>query len=131
MLLIHKSLVVLFTLVLMLSILRMIYRRKLREEYSWLWFLTCALILLLTLWEGLLNFTTSLIGGQFPGMTLFLFGLVFLLLICLHFTLRLSDQTERLRKLAQELALLRAELEKGKQGGGEQMENGSKVEPQG
>lgn len=111
MLLIHKSLIVLFTLGLMLSIVRMIYYRKLREEYSWLWFLSCSLILVLTLWEGLLGLVTRLIGGQFPGVTLFLFGLVFLLLICLHFTLRLSDLTDRMRKLSQELTLLRAQVE--------------------
>lgn len=111
MLMIHKSLIILFTLLLMLTIIRLVYYRKLREEYSWLWLLTCSLILLLTFWEGLLDWVTGLIGSQVPTATLVIFGVAFLLLICLHFTIRLSDLTNRQRILAQELTLLKGQLE--------------------
>jgi hypothetical protein len=108
---VHKSLILLFTILLMLSIVRLVYHRKLREEYSWLWLLTCSMILLLTLWEGLLDWVTGVIGAQVSTSTLVIFGVAFLLLICLHFTLRLSELTERQRKLAQELTLLKGRLE--------------------
>ncbi len=92
-------------------IVNLIYHRKLREEYSWLWLLTGVLLIVLTLWYELLVKITHFIGAVVPVSTLFFFAIIFLMLLCLQFSVRLSELTEKTKKLSQELALLRAEME--------------------
>jgi len=93
-----------------LFILEMVRRRKLREEYSWLWLLTGLGIIVLAAWYDLLVFITDLIGAALPTTTLFLFGVVFLMLIALHYSIKISALTDQVRKLAQELAILHEEV---------------------
>ncbi|NVL90079.1 MAG: DUF2304 domain-containing protein [Desulfobacterales bacterium] len=93
-----------------LFILEMVRRRKLREEYSWLWLLTGLGIIVLAAWYDLLVFITDLIGAALPTTTLFLFGVVFLMLIALHYSIKISALTDQVRKLTQELAILHDEV---------------------
>lgn len=93
---------------LIISLLR---RRKLREEYSWLWLLTGAVILILSFSYPLLLWLTRLIGAGLPTSTLFFFGLIFLVLICLQFSVRLSGLSNQVKNLTQQQALLEAQME--------------------
>ncbi len=95
-------------------IVEMVRRRKLREEYSWLWLLTGLGIILLAVWYDLLLFISRLIGAVLPTTTLFIFSLVFLLLIALQFSMKISSLADQNKKLAQELAILRHEMEEKK-----------------
>lgn len=92
-----------------LFILEMVRRRKLREEYSWLWLLTGFGIIVLVVWYDLLLFITKFIGAVLPTTTLFLIGVIFLMLIALHYSIKISALTDQVRKLAQDLAILRQE----------------------
>jgi len=96
-------------------IVEMVRRKKLREEYSWLWLLTSLGIIVLVIWYDLLVFITDMIGAVLPTTTLFVFGLLFLLLIALHYSVKISSLTDQVRKLAQKIAHLRIfEDENGK-----------------
>lgn len=87
-------------------ILRLVYTRKLREEYSWLWLSTgCAIIGLVVYYDSLV-FLTALIGAVLPTTTLFLCGMLFLVLLNLHFSIRISGLTDEVRRLAQTVAIL-------------------------
>ena len=55
----------------MLLIIELVRRRKLREEYSWLWLLTGSVIIVLMMWFGLLKWTTHLIGAIKPSSAIF------------------------------------------------------------
>jgi len=94
----------------LLIIIELVRRRKLREEYSWLWLMTGSVILLLTLWFDLLKCVTHLVGAVTPSSTIFLFAFLFLILISLHFSVVISKLTERNKDLAQRYALLELEL---------------------
>jgi hypothetical protein len=85
-------------------------RRKLREEYSWLWLMTGSVILLLTLWFDLLKWITHLVGAVSPSSTIFLFAFLFLVFISLHFSVVISKLTDRNKELAQRYALLELEV---------------------
>jgi hypothetical protein len=98
------------SVVTLLAILELVRRRKLKEEYSWLWFLTTAVMVVLSSWYGLIEKLSRLIGAVTPTTTLFLFGLLFLLLISVHFSTVISRLTQQVRRLTQECALLDAEL---------------------
>jgi hypothetical protein len=91
-------------------IIDLVRRRKLREEYSWLWLLTGFVILLLTMWFDLLKWITHLVGAIAPSSTIFLFAFLFLILISLHFSVVISRLTDRNKELAQRSALLELEL---------------------
>lgn len=96
-------------------ILELVRRRRLREEYSWLWLLTGAGLIALTVRHDLLVAISRMIGAALPTSTLFFFGLIFLMLVCLQFSIRISKLTNQVKDLAQELAMLRSEKTGGKE----------------
>jgi hypothetical protein len=98
----------------LLLIIELVRRRKLREEYSWLWLMTGSVILLLTLWFDLLKWITHFVGAVTPSSTIFLFAFLFLIFISLHFSVVISKLTDRNKELAQRYALLESEWEEFK-----------------
>ena len=92
-------------------ILELVRRRRLREEYSWLWLLTAAIMVLLVVWFPLLRLVTGVIGAATPINTLLLFAVLFLFAIAVHYSVIISRLTTQVKNLAQELALLSTRLE--------------------
>jgi hypothetical protein len=87
-------------------IVELVRRRQLKEEYSLLWILTAIVLLVFAVWYELLLKVTDLIGAVLPSSTLFFFGLVFVLLMLLHFSVRVSMLERRITALVQEIGLL-------------------------
>ncbi|OGP92874.1 MAG: hypothetical protein A2156_09940 [Deltaproteobacteria bacterium RBG_16_48_10] len=106
----NQMVALIVTIGMLLLIIELVRRRKLREEYSWLWLLTAFTILLLTLWFGLLKWITFLIGARVPSSTIFMMAFIFLIFISLHFSVVISKLTNRNIELAQRYALLELEL---------------------
>lgn len=96
------------TLASFLVVLELVRRRKLREEYSFLWIATSVVMLVLSTWYGLIEWITRAIGAVTVTTTLFIFALLFLLLISVHFTTVISRLTVQVRRLTQEVAILQA-----------------------
>jgi hypothetical protein len=92
-----------------LVVMELIRRRRLREEYALLWVLTTVGMMLLATWYGLIEWISQVIGAVAVTTTIFLFALLFLLLISVHFTTVISRLTVQVRRLTQELAILQAE----------------------
>lgn len=92
-------------------IILLVKKGKLREEYSWMWLFTGFILLIVVLWYDLLLFLTDLIGAVLPTTTLFIFGIVFLILLSLHFAIKISLLTHEVKNLAQKVSLLEAEYE--------------------
>ncbi len=93
----------------LLMVIELVRRRKLKEEYSVLWVITAVLTLLVSIWFSLLENVTSAIGAISPASTLFFFGLLFCLVLLLHFSVRISSLERRLTSLVQEVGLLSVE----------------------
>lgn len=105
----HQKIFAVMTAAAMLGlILELVRRRRLREEYSWLWLLTGTTMLLLVVWYDLLLAITRLIGAVWPVTTLLLFASLFLLAIAIHYSVIISRLTTQVKNLAQEVALLSA-----------------------
>jgi len=96
--------------VIVLLVFELVRRRKLREEYSWVWIATAAAVTVLALEQDLLLTLTSWVGAASSASTLFFGGIVFLMALCVQFSVRLSRLTHRQRTLAQRLALLEEEV---------------------
>jgi hypothetical protein len=101
------------SVLLLLVVFELIRSRRLRERYALLWLLTGVVLLVLSLWRGGLNTIAGWFGiSGYPPAILFAVGILFILLVLLHYSTvisRLSDQTTI---LAQRLALLESRLER-------------------
>ena len=93
-------------------ILWLVRTRRLREEFTPLWVLGAVGLSMVSLSFGLLRFLTKVIGAWTPSATIFFLALAFLGLVSLAYAVRLSRLVIEHKNLAQEVALLRAELDK-------------------
>lgn len=109
MLLQQKIFAVLASISMFITIIYLVKKGKLREEYSWVWFLTGFVILILVLWYDLLMLITRLIGAVAPTTTIFIFGIIFLMLIALHSAIKISIMNDQIKNLAQKISLLEAQ----------------------
>ena len=107
----QKIFAIIVSVALLVFIIELVRRKRLREEYSWLWLLTGAIILILALWYDLLQWVTQLIGSALQTSTLFFLGLVFLILISIQFSVQVSELHNQVKNLAQEMGLLKNRIE--------------------
>ncbi len=84
-------------------------RLHLREALVWL--LTTIAAIVVTAFPSVLAWAARLLGIHVPANALFGAGLLYLAVNVLGITISVSTNTSRVRRLAQECALLRAELE--------------------
>lgn len=94
------------SLALLVFIVELVRRRRLKEEYSVLWVATALALLLLAVWGGLLHELAHFIGADSQASTLYFFGLLFVVFLLLHFSVRVSNLERRVIVLLQEIALL-------------------------
>jgi len=85
---------------------------------SLLWLLTTLAATVVTAFPELLGALSRAIGVQVPANALFGAGLLYLAINVLSVTLVASSSSHRIRRLAQECALLRAELDELRAGRG-------------
>jgi hypothetical protein len=90
-----------------LYILEMVRRRKLHEEYSILWLFGSALILALSLKQDWLVVLAHAVGIAYPPSFFFLVGILFILLVLIHFSIAISKLHQMNKKMAREIALMK------------------------
>ncbi len=100
-------------------VIELIRRGRLKERYSLLWLCASVSLLVLSLSRGVLEYISLALGIYYPPSLLFLVAFLFLLLITLHFSVVLSELSEKNKKLAQELALLEREIRVALKEGGQ------------
>ena len=94
-------------LLLILVVLELIRSRRLRERYALLWLLTGIVLLVLSLWRDGLNTIAGWAGVRgYPPAILFAVGILFILLVLLHYSTVISRLSDQNVILAQRLALL-------------------------
>jgi hypothetical protein len=95
----------------LLLVIELIRRGRLKERYSLVWLFACVFLLVLSLSRETLEFFSHLAGIYYAPSFLFLVAFLFLLMITLHFSVVISGLSEKNKKLAQELSLLRNDME--------------------
>lgn len=108
----QKAFAIVTSAIVFLLILELVRRRRVREEYAWLWLLTGGLMVVLVVWYRLLLAITWLIGAVWPVTTLLLFTSLFLLAIAVHYSVIISRLTTQVKNLSQEIALLSARVDR-------------------
>ncbi len=95
------------SLLLLLVVFELIRSRRLRERYALLWLLTGVVLLVLSVWRGGLNTIAGWFGiSGYPPAILFAVGILFILLVLLHYSTVISRLSDQSTILAQRLALL-------------------------
>jgi hypothetical protein len=109
---------IVFSVSIFIGIVDLIRRGRLKEQYAILWLVSAAILLVLSSWRGLLHKLSRFVGVEYPPALLFLLAFLFLLVIVLHYSVVISKLSEKNKRLAQEIALLKTMLEewKGKKG---------------
>ena len=89
----------------------LVRRRTLRAEYTPIWMGVAFGLFLVGLNLDVLRGVARIIGAWTISSTIFFLGELFLLAICLNYAVRLSQAGAQIRRLAQDLALLRQRVE--------------------
>ena len=99
------------SVLLLLVVLELIRSRRLREQYALLWLVTGVVLLVLSAWRGGLNTIARWFGvSTYPPAVLFAVGLLFVILVLLHYSTVISRLVDQNTTLAQRLALLESRI---------------------
>jgi hypothetical protein len=106
-----RVLAALIGLAFIISILELIRRHKLQERYTALWLLVGVGFVLCAIFPQLLTVAADVLGVRDTNVALFVVLIGGLVLVVLHLTVVISQQSEQITRLAQEVAISRSELE--------------------
>ena len=101
--------VVILGLIMFFGIIELVRRRKLKEEYSFIWLITGFFFVLFAVWSDILVIVSQILGIALPVNTLFFMAIIFIFLLCLYFSLRISALSTQVKNLAQQLAMLQSQ----------------------
>jgi hypothetical protein len=102
---------ILLALSIIVLVMWMLLTRRLREKYAVLWLVIGAGVLVLGIFPQLLLWLTSALGVQLPANLLFAVAIVLLLAVSLHLSWELSQAEDEVRRTAEEIAILHAQLD--------------------
>lgn len=100
------------SLFLLFLVIELIRRGKLKIEFSLLWFFMSILFLLVSIFRGLLDKFSYMVGIGYPPSALFLILLIGLIMILIHFSTVISNLKEAKKTLTQKIGLLEIEIER-------------------
>jgi hypothetical protein len=99
------------SVLLLLVVFELIRSRRLRERYALLWLATGIVLVVLSAWRGGLNTIARWLGVRsYPPAVLFAVGLLFVIVVLLHYSTVISRLADQNTILAQRLAILEGKL---------------------
>lgn len=106
-----SAFIVLVAVAIAMVVILYIRRWRLREEYSLLWLLLSAALIVLTIDQGVMEWAADRLDVAYSPAVLFFLALAFVAVMLFHYSLEISRLSDQNKLLAQELSLLRAKLE--------------------
>jgi len=91
-------------------LIELVRRHRLKERYSFLWFITISVLLMFTLRRAWLEELAHLVGVYYPPTALFLLLVFFMLLILIHYSTVISELLTDIQVLVQSLGILEARV---------------------
>jgi hypothetical protein len=95
--------------VLLVIVLELVRKRYLRERFAIAWILAISALVLIAVIPGLLDNLSALVGIQYPPTLLLVLAVVLLAILVLGIATQLSSIDEKLREVAEYIALRDAE----------------------
>lgn len=105
---------IIFSVFLLVLIFLLIRKKKIREEYAIFWIAIFMIFLILSVFRGLIDKISSLLGIQYQPASLFLILIGCLFLLCFHYSFVISDMKRKINTMAMKLALLEEGKREGK-----------------
>lgn len=96
---------------LLVALFQLIRKNRLEEKYALLWVASAVIFIVFSVWRSLLEKLATWVGIYYAPSALFLIALFCGVIIALHFSVVISTLTRQTKMLAQEVALLRQEME--------------------
>jgi hypothetical protein len=93
---------------LLVVVVDLVRRRKLTEEYSFIWIVCAVALLVLSVWRETLHAVARWLGVFYPPAVLIMVLIVFVFVACLYFSVVVSRQREQIERLVEEVAILDA-----------------------
>lgn len=88
------------------GIANMVRRETLDIKFALSWLTVGALVLVLDIFPGIMNYLVHLLGIELPVNMMFFFGFCFTLFLVFTLTVKVSRQSEQIKRLTQEVGLL-------------------------
>jgi hypothetical protein len=98
------------SLLLLVGVLELVRRRKLTEEYSFLWIICSLALVLLSVRRDLLDTAARWLGVYYPPTVLLMLLIMMVFIASLYFSVIVSRQRQQIERLIEETAILAAEL---------------------
>ena len=98
------------SIALLLSVLELVRRRRLVEEYAVLWIVGSLVLLVLAIWREILHSAARQLGVFYPPSVLLLLLGILVFVVLLWFSVVLSRQRSQIERLTEETAILGAEV---------------------
>ncbi len=100
------------SLLFLLYIVRLIIKGKLREEYSIVWIVCTAVLILFSFWRSGLDVVSNLVGILAPPNLVFTAAIFAIFIYLLHLSVVVSKLHAQNKQMAQDIALLKEKMEK-------------------
>lgn len=95
---------------LLVTIIELVRRGRLTEEYSFIWIVCAVALLALSLWRNLLDLAAATLGVHYPPAVLLLILTFFVVIVSLYFSVVVSRHRKNIEQLVEEVALLDADV---------------------
>lgn len=98
------------SILLLLLVLELVRRKKLTEEYSFVWIVCAVALLVLSLARRMLDVVATSIGIYYPPAALVLVLILFVFVASVSFSVVVSKHRQQIERLMEETALLEAKV---------------------
>jgi hypothetical protein len=100
------------SLLFLLYIVRLIIKGKLREEYSIVWIVCTAVLVVFSFWRQGLDVVSLLVGIASPPNLVFTAAIFAIFIYLLHLSVVVSKLQSKNKQMAQDIALMKEKMEK-------------------
>ena len=102
---------IIFSLIILLSVIFLVRERLIKEKYSLVWLLIGLFVFVMSVFRGLLEGFSALIGVDYAPSAFFALLIAFAYLLLLNLSVSISGLKAQNKAISQELGLLRLRVE--------------------
>ena len=102
---------IIFSLIILLSVIFLVRERLIKEKYSLVWLLIGVFVFVMSVFRGLLEGFSALIGVEYAPSAFFALLIAFAYLLLLNLSVSISGLKAQNKAISQEVGLLRLRVE--------------------
>jgi len=98
------------SLLILFFVIELIRRKKIREDYSLIWFVFGIIFVVFSLWRNGLDIVSRILGIAYPPAAIFLILLMAVFALLIHYSIIITRLSESNKILAQAIGIIELEL---------------------